>query len=327
MKTRNITTFAAFAAASLLGVSAYAGPHTKSKPMKPVTKVMEESCITGDIGLDVVSEYIRHGIVMENQGFIIQPYADLHFRVAKNVGGIDSITVDLGIWNSMHNHRPLARGAFGAAGASSTPQWFEFDFQAGLTFNAAKFAISPYFKIYESPSDVFQNTYAVGINLAYDDRDLLGDFALHPYVLAELQLEGTSGNNFPLGGNPTFHGRGQYYEVGITPAHSYGDLTLSLPIKGGFGSGGFYLANKGFGFVSVGIDAAYALNFVPECLGKWSVHTGVTYYRLGGNNSSLLTNTGAAGLGPAALGSPNGFDRGLVDKNQIVFGGGLKVAF
>ena len=319
MKTRNITTFAAFAAASLLGVSAYAGPQPKSKPMKPIKEVLQESCITGDIGFDVVSEYIRHGIVMENQSFIIQPYADLHFRVAKNVGAIDSITVDLGIWNSMHNHHPLAGGAFGAAGASSTPQWFEFDFQAGLTFNAAKFAISPYFKIYESPSDVFQNTYAVGLNLAYDDKDLLGDFALHPYVLAELQLEGSTGNNFPPGNS---HGRGQYYEVGITPDHKWGDVTLSLPIKGGFGSGGFYLGNRGFGFVSVGVDAAYALNFVPECLGKWSVHSGVTYVRLGGNNSSVAAAAGAAGFGPAA--TPG---NGLVDKNQIVVGGGLKVAF
>ena len=311
MKTRNITTFAAFAAASLLGVSAYAGPQPKSKPMKQPTKVMEESCITGDIGFDVVSEYISKGVVYENQSFIIQPYADLHFRVAKNMGGIDSITVDLGIWNSSHNHHP-------GAGGSSTPQWFEFDFLAGLTFNASKFAISPYFKIYESPSDQFQNTYAVGLNLAYDDKDLLGDFALHPYVLAELQLEGSAGNNFPPGNS---HGRGQYYEVGVTPDHKWGDLTLSLPIKGGFGSGGFYLGNRGFGFVSVGVDAAYALNFVPECLGKWSVHTGVTYVRLGGDNNAA-TRAGAAGLAPAYL--PG---NGLADKNHLVFGGGLKVAF
>ena len=308
MKTRTITTFAAFAAASLMGVSAYAGPHTKSKPMKQPQAQLSDSCITGDIGFDVVSNYISKGVVFENQGFIIQPYADLHFRVAKNVGAIDSITVDLGIWNSMHNHTPtVARG-------STTSKWFEFDFQAGLTFNAAKFAISPYFKIYESPADVFNNTYAIGMNVAYDDKDMLGDFALHPYVFAELMLEKSAGNN--IAGK-----RGQYYEVGITPAHSWGDLTLSLPIKGGFGSGGFYLGNRGFGFVSVGVDAAYALNFVPECLGKWSVHTGVTYVRLGGDNNPL-TRAGAAGLAPAYF--PG---NGLADKNQLVFGGGLKVAF
>ena len=309
MKTRTIT-LAAVAVASFAGVSAYAGPHTQSKPMKHVKEVMQDSCITGDIGFDVVSEYIRHGIVLENQGFIIQPYADLHFRVAKNVGAIDSITVDLGIWSSHHNHTNLA-GA-----GTTTAKWFEFDFQSGLTLNVQKFAISPYFKVYTSPSDSFNNTYAVGMNVAYDDRDMLGDFSLHPYVLAELQLEKSTGNN-------NNGSRGQYYEVGITPAHSWGDLTLSLPIKGGFGSGGFYLGNRGFGFFSVGVDAAYALNFVPECLGKWSVHTGVTYYRLGGNSDSLATRSGAAGFSPAYINPGNG----LADKNQIVVGGGLKVAF
>lgn len=309
MKTRTIITLAAVAAASLAGVSAYAGPHTKSKPMKPVKEVMQESCITGDIGFDVVSEYIRHGIVLENQGFIIQPYADLHFRVAKNVGAIDSITVDLGIWSSHHNHTP------NVPAGRTTAKWFEFDFQSGLTLNVSKFAISPYFKVYASPSDSFNNTYAVGMNVGYDDKDVLGDFALHPYVLAELQLEKSTGNN-------NNGSRGQYYEVGITPAHSWGDLTLSLPIKGGFGSGGFYLANRGFGFFSVGADASYALNFVPECLGKWSVHTGVTYYRLGGNSSSVATAAGAAGFAPAY--TPG---NGLADKNQVVVGGGLKVAF
>ena len=310
MKTRTITTFAAVAVASFAGVSAYAGPHTKSKPMKPVKEVMQDSCITGDIGFDVVSEYISKGVLFENQGFIIQPYADLHFRVAKNVGAIDSLTVDLGIWSSHHNHTNLARAG------TTTSKWFEFDFQAGLTANVQKFAISPYFKVYASPSDSFNSTYAIGMNVAYDDKDALGDFALHPYVLAELQLEKSAGNNNPPG-------RGQYYEVGITPAHSWGDLTLSLPIKGGFGSGGFYLGNRSFGFFSVGVDAAYALNFVPECLGKWSVHTGVTYYRLGGNTNSVATRSGAAGFSPAYTNPGNG----LADKNQIVVGGGLKVAF
>jgi hypothetical protein len=300
MKTRNIT-IAAIAAASLAGVSAQAGTHMAA-PSKPVKQVMQESCITGDIGFDVVSSYISKGILFENQGFIIQPY---------------------GIWNSYHDHRQFdTLNPLGTTG-----NWFEFDFQTGLTFNVDKFAISPYFKVYESPADVFPNTYAVGLGVSYDDKDLLGDFALHPYFLVELQLAETAGNGQRQGfGNAN----GQYYEVGITPAHSWGDLTLSLPIKGGFGSGDFYLGNRTFGFFSVGIDAAYALNFVPECLGKWSVHTGVTYVRLGGrpgtNNPLTDNRAGAVGLAPANFDVVNG-GPGVADRDQVVFGGGLKVAF
>ena len=313
MNTRNITTIAAFAAACLAGSTAY-GKHKSSDdgkhyvaPHKKVIEPVQESCITGDIGFDVVSNYISKGVAYENQGFIIQPYANLHFRIYKGAGALTSVTADIGIWNSFHSHHP-------GTGGQTTANWFEFDFQTGLTFNFDKLSLGGYFKTYESPSSVFQNTYTVGVSLAYDDSAALGTFALHPYALVELQLEGSTGNNFPGG---AFHGRGQYYEVGIAPGHTWGALTLSLPVKGGFGSGGFYLGNRGFGFVSVGIRADYALNFVPACLGKWTLNSGFTYYRLGGSNGPT-TFSGASGLG---------LSQNVTDKNQLVFQGGLKVAF
>jgi len=305
MNTRNITAFAAFAAACLAGSTAYAGP----KPVKQPKHIEppQESCITGDIGFDVVSNYISKGVAFENQGLIMQPYADLHFRIYKGAGALTSVTADIGIWNSFHSHHPGTVG-------QTTRNWFEFDFQTGLTFTFDKLSIGGYFKTYESPSSIFQNTYTVGITAAYDDSAALGAFALHPYALVELQLEGSTGNNFTTA---TTHGRGQYYEIGIAPGHTWGDLTLSLPIKGGFGSGGFYLGNRGFGFVSVGARADYALHFVPACLGKWTISAGATYYRLGGNNGPIQF-SGASGLG---------FSQARTDKNQLVFQGGLKVAF
>ena len=305
MNTRNTITLAAFAAACLAGSTAYAGP----KPVKQPKHIEppQESCITGDIGFDVVSNYISKGVAFENQGLIMQPYADLHFRIYKGAGALTSVTADIGIWNSFHSHHPGTVG-------QTTRNWFEFDFQTGLTFTFDKLSIGGYFKTYESPSSIFQNTYTVGITAAYDDSAALGAFALHPYVLAELQLEKSTGNS--INGS-----RGQYYEIGIAPGHTWGDLTLSLPIKGGFGSGGFYRGNRGFGFVSVGARADYALHFVPACLGKWTVSAGATYYRLGGNNNNLLGTTplsGASGAGLSQL---------RTDKNQLVFQGGLKVAF
>jgi len=302
---------AAFAAACLAGSTAYAG--TKTKPAKKVVEPAAESCITGDIGFDVVSEYISKGIVLQNQGFIIQPYADLHFRIYKGAGALSSVTADIGIWNSIHSNHPDARLRNRVNGV---PNWFEFDFQTGLTFNIDKLSISPYFKTYESPSAVFETAYTAGIGLAYDDSAALGAFALHPHALVELQLQGSTGNNFSNG--PTHsHGRGQYYEVGIAPGAKLGDVALSLPITGGFGSGGFYLGNRGFGFISVGARAEYDLKAIPACLGKWTLSTSATYYRLGGQNGPVNF-SGAAGASPA---------QARTDKNQLVFQGGLKVAF
>jgi len=311
---KHTITVAAFAAACLAGSTAYAGP----APAKKVIEQAQESCITGDIGFDIVSNYITKGGVQNNQGFIIQPYTDLHFRIYKGAGALSSITADIGIWNSFHGHHvPGLNGA-----TSTTAGWYEFDFQAGLTFNVGKASISPYFKTYESPSDQFNTAYAIGLNLGYDDSAALGAFALHPYVFAEINVQGTTGNNFPAAAglplsSPSFHGRGQYYEVGIAPAHSWGDLTLSLPINAGFGSGGMYLGNRGFGFIGVGVKASYDLKFVPACLGKWSLSSGVTYYRLGGNNA-FPNLSGASGLSAA---------QAVTDKNQLVFQGGMKVAF
>ncbi len=327
MNTRNITTFAAFAAACFAGSTAFAAHkgHHDDKYVKPVQKKViepvQESCITGDIGFDVVSNYIRHGIALENQGLIVQPYADLHFRIYKGAGALTSVTADIGIWNSFHSHnrnagRTAQNGLGGAGlGSQTTANWFEFDFQAGMTFTFDKLSLGGYFKTYESPSSVFQNTYTAGAIISYDDSGALGAFAMHPYALVEFQLEGTTGNNFR--GGQGFHGRGQYYEVGIAPGYTVGDLTLSLPIKGGFGSGGFYLGNRGFGFISAGARADYTLHFIPACLGKWSVNAGATYYRLGGSNGPIAFN-GASGVG---------LSQARTDKNQLVFQGGLKVAF
>ena len=80
-----------------------------------------------------------------------------------------------------------------------------------------------------------------------------------------------------------------------------------------------YQGNRGFGFISVGALASYELKAIPACLGKWSLTTSATYYRLGGNNTGA-NRSGASGNSPTGA-------QGIVDKNQLVFQGGLKVAF
>jgi len=313
MNTRNITTFAAIAAACFAGSSAYAGSRV-APPSKPIKEILSESCITGDLGVDVVSNYISKGIVYENQGLIVQPYADLHFRLYKGAGPVNTVTADIGIWNSFHDNKSFS------SPNSTTSNWFEFDFQAGLTLGIDRLSISPLFKVYQSPNDAFPNVYTIGLNLAYDDHDLLGDFSLHPHIYVELELEHTNGNgtredrlhDHDFGGN----GNGQYYEIGIAPGHTFGPVALTIPISAGFGTGEFYQGNRTFGFFSVGADVAYALNFVPTCLGVWTVHAGAAYYRLG---------EGASRIVPAQIDFNTGNLDG--DKNQWVFGGGLKVAF
>lgn len=300
MNKTTITTFAAIAAACFAGSSAFAGTPVRTvKPSKGPVPPAPESCITGNIGFDITSEYIRHGIVQQNQGFQIQPYADLHFRVYEGSGVLSSLTADIGIWNHFESHHP--------GRASTTPNWREFDFTIGVTAKMDKFSISPQFIVRESPADVAVNAYAVGLTLRYDDTDMLGDFAMHPYLHAEFEGwiddRGTIGN---YGTTPARRGgQHQYVELGIAPGHTYGDLTLTVPISVGFGNR-YYRDDKAFGFVAAGLDVSYALAMVPECLGKWSVHGGFTYEYLGPG---------------ARLSAPNG------ERNRYVASGGLRVAF
>lgn len=291
MKT-TITTFAAIAAACFAGTSAFAGPKSSKKVSPPAAS---ESCISGEIGFDITTEYIRHGIVQQNQGFQIQPYADLHFRVYEGSGVVSSITADVGIWNHFESHHP--------GRVSTTPSWREFDFTFGVTAKVDKLSISPQFIVRESPADVAGNAYAFGLTLAYDDSEMLGDFALNPYIHAE--FEGWIDSRGTIGNFANPRGTHQYVEIGIAPGHSYGDLTLTVPVSVGLGNR-YYAGNKAFGFVSIGLDASYALTMVPECLGKWSVHAGFTYVHLGEG---------------ARLAAPGG------DESRYIASGGLRVAF
>lgn len=278
------------AAALALGSHAFAGTTVASgKAVKTVQEVAKESCISGDIGFDITNAYFFHGIRQEDNGFIIQPYADLYFKVYQGTGFLTSLSVDLGIWNSFHSNRGVP---------STTSNWYEFDFSAGLTATLAeKWSLGAKFVSYTSPGDYFSTSYALGFKLGYDDKDLLGAFSLQPYVYVEWELDGKSANGSD---------EGLYYEVGVTPNVDLGPVNLALPLRAGFGSNDYYAGDEAYGFFSAGVTATYGLTFIPECLGEWSVSGNVTYMNLG--DGAQASNGGG-------------------DENQWIFSGGLKVAF
>jgi hypothetical protein len=274
----------------------FGGHVSTSKESKAYVEKVRESCISGDIGIDVVSMYIARGIPIENQGAILQPYIDLSLRVYEGGGALSSISVDLGFWNSFHSRKTFA------GPGDTTRAWFESDFTAGLSFFFGKhLAVSPYYRAYMSPNDAFETAHNVGLRLTLDDSEWLGRWALNPYALVQFDVDGTSGN----GGD-----EGIYYEVGIAPGCKVGDFKFSLPIRAGFGSNDYYAGDQGYGFFSVGVTAEYRLAFVAECLGDWSIHGNATYYNLG---------DGTANHNVPAIRDG--------DESEWVFGGGLRVAF
>jgi hypothetical protein len=287
MTKSSLTTALALAAAAALGSQAFAG-QTTAAPSKTVVEAAKESCITGDIGFDITNAYFFHGIRQEDNGFIIQPYANLYFKIYEGSGFVNNVSVNVGIWNSFHSNRGVA---------SSTSNWYEFDFYAGLSATLAeKWNVSSNFVAYTSPGDYFDTAYAVNLKIGYDDKDLLGAFSLQPYVLVEWEVDGKSANGAD---------EGLYYEVGLTPNVDLGPVNLALPLRAGFGSNDYYFDDEAFGFFSAGLVATYGLDFIPECLGDWSLSASATYLHVG--DGAEVSNGG--------------------DDNAWIFAGGLKVAF
>ncbi len=246
-----------------------AGTGKDVKATKQIQETIKESCITGDIGVTVVSEYISRGLVLENQGVIAQPYLDLYFKLYEGTGFVNKVSFNLGMWSSIHSHiQPQPT-------TSTTSSWYEFDYTAGLAITFAKnFTFTASYFEFDSPADAFLTARSINFNLAYDDTDLLGAFALHPHVtyLHELTAPGFAG----LGAD------GNYYEIGLAPGHTFGPVSLTVPLTVGLGSNNFY-AGETFGYASAGLQASVPLSFVPECYGKWSFSGGYTYYYLGDN--------------------------------------------
>ncbi len=270
MTRHSIAASCALALAALsLAPAAFAGDGKDVKETKVLKEAVKESCITGDLGVTIPTEYITRGLVLENQGVIAQPYLDLYFKLYQGTGFVNKVTFNLGIWSSIHSHtQPQPT-------TSTTQAWYEFDYTPGIAITFAKnFTLTASYFEFDSPADAFLTARSLNFNLAYDDTDLLGAFALHPHFtyLYELTAPGFAG----LGPN------GSYYEFGLAPSHTFGPVTFSIPLTVGLGSNGFY-AGQTFGYASAGLQVSIPLSFVPECYGKWTFSGGYTYYELGDN--------------------------------------------
>jgi hypothetical protein len=319
-------------AAGMITIPAVTYAGQEIKETKQIVEKAKESCISGDLGINVVSQYVSRGVIFENQGGIVEPYADLYFKLMEDESGfLNKVTLNLGIWNSFHSRHTDAGLTEGFPGGdssqfnSSTRSWYEFDFTAGVSFTFAKnWTFTPSYYTFLSPNDGFSTFQGLNLKLAYDTTDVIGfNLGFYAQVLFELENKAGTGSD-----------EGVYYEVGIAPAIPLGPVTLSFPITAGFGSNDFYgsattkdvfvddvfvgtettIHDEAFGFFSAGAQVSYPLAFVPECLGTWTVTAGYTYYYLGAGTSDF--NTASRG------GTVRDFKN-----NEHVFSGGLVIAF
>jgi len=243
------------------------------KESKELKQQCKESCISGDLGVTMPTQYMSRGLMLENQGVIAQPYLDLYFKLYEGTGFINKVVFNFSLWSSIHSHvQPTTAGTFDATARN----WYEFDWTPGIAVTFAKnfTATLSYFE-FDSPASSFDTARSINLNIAYDDTDLLGKFALHPHVtvLSELNAPGFAG----------LQGHGWYYEIGLAPSYTAGPVTFTVPITVGLGDGKRFYGDEAFGYFATGLQISVPLSFIPECYGKWTFSGGYTWYLLGDN--------------------------------------------
>ncbi len=127
--------------------------------------------------------------------------------------------------------------------------------------------------------------------LSYNDSDLLGAFALHPYLLywKELDNKATAAANF---GVPSSY----YFELGVTPSLMLGDIKLEAPLRVLLPDSDFYGETFGssstIGLYELGLKASMPLKFMPAGYGFWNAHLGVRYMNFVDDNLKQLSTDG-----------------------------------
>ncbi|MEO8602794.1 MAG: hypothetical protein ABI629_09475 [bacterium] len=246
---------------------------------------------------DFTTAYVFRGIVLERDGFIWQPSADIALKVYEGDGFLKTASLNFGIWNSVQSEHTDARGT----GPSNL---YETDYYPGFTLGwSPGIETSLTYTIYTSPNGAFSTVQQLDLGLAYDDSELLGPFAFSPTATFSFELENTSfgnkkGDYFELTGEP-----GIDLSLPFDPDGNY-PITASLPLALGLSMNDYYedgTHNQTFGFFSFGVGLSMPLSFIPKDLGAWSVGTAINVYCLSQTLKQVAENDNPFPVGTASI--------------------------
>jgi hypothetical protein len=227
-------------------------------------------------GIDVVNAYFFRGIPQDDTGVIMWPYGDLGIALHAGDGGVKSVGVNVGMWNSLHT------GLGGLDGPGKL--WYESDFYAtfGLGFGAGT-SLGVTYTAYTSPNGSFNTVKELSFKFALDDSGVLGRAATKPYVLIARELDGQADGSTE---------EGTYLELGATPGFPLSRAMVNVPIRLGLSLGDYYETVNGgddrFGFFSVAGVLTIPFSSGPTKFGSWNIHGGAEYLRLGDRNADVL---------------------------------------
>jgi len=220
--------------------------------------------------MDVSNAYLFRGIPQDDTGLILWPAADLGLMLKSGSGTVRSITVNVGMWNSLHT------GITGADGPNGK-LWYESDFWTSVGVGLPGHVnVSATYTAYTSPNGAFPSVKEVSLRASSGVR------GTNAYALVAFELEGQADGGAV---------EGRYLELGAAPNLGLGGLTVAVPVKVGLSLDGYYEGLRGderFGFFSVGGSVTVPLSNERSRFGRWNVHGGADYVRLGDSNALRL---------------------------------------
>ena len=220
--------------------------------------------------MDASNAYLFRGIPQDDTGLILWPAADLGVALRSGGGTVRSVTVSVGMWNSLHT------GITGLDGPSGK-LWYESDFWTGVNVGfGGGVNVTATYTAYTSPNGAFPSVKELSFKAS---APVLGT---NPYALVAFELEGQAD-----GGSV----EGRYLELGAAPGVRVAGLAVAVPVRLGLSLDGYYEGQSGderFGFFSVGANVSVPLSSERSRYGRWNVHGGAEYVRLGDSNALRL---------------------------------------
>jgi len=229
--------------------------------------------ITGSI--DFLNQYMFRGIRQNSTGFATWPAVDLGIAAYSGDGGLKSVGINFGTWNSLHS------GDTGSDGPSGK-LWYESDFYATVGFGFGHGAsFSTTYTAYTSPNSGFTTVKEISFKLGVDDSSYLGKAAVKPYIVIAQEFDTDVARGQADGGANA----GTYMEIGAAPGYGFKRATIAVPIKVGLSLSDYYEnpqtgEDEKFGFFSIAGIVTVPLGGTTS-FGAWNVHGGVEYQALG----------------------------------------------
>jgi hypothetical protein len=227
--------------------------------------------LTLTAGLDVPTLYFFRGIRQEaDQKLTLWPYGDLGIALFSGDGGLKSVGVNVGIWNSLHTGSSGSDSPFGGL-------HYEEDFYTTLALGfGSGVGVGTTFTAYTSPNALFTTVKELSFKVTKTHM-------LAPYGILAFEIGGDESGQ--ADGGHTFGGsKGTYLELGVGPSWPLGEIaTLAVPVKFGFSLKDYYeridengdVTDEKFGFFDIGGLVTFPLTGIPSSFGAWNFHAGL----------------------------------------------------